>query len=448
MQVPIDYAAVTALIALAVACGRRASIQPKALDSSWTVTPNLWGGIVGAPGALKSAVMAAIFAPLNKIEDEWHSEHEAAARAFNDKAEKDKINQKVWSDKYERAQKTGTNVPDSPECLAGLPPTPKRIMSTDPSFEKLQELMRDNPAGISIVRDELAGFLQDLSRPGHESYRSAYLETWSGDTRANPDRITRGSVWVPHCCVSIMGSIQPGPIRSYLANELRGGSSADGFFQRFQVMVWPDISSDWSYIDIPPNALAQAAAADVYRGIVQLDPNEPLIFRFDDHAQAIFVEWYTLNQTRQRDDSESDLMQSHLAKYASLMPSIALLLALADGATEIVDSMHAQQAVDWCDYLESHTRRIYDSQASPEKLAAVTVSLRLRGMWAKGKHSFSLRDVYRQGWTGVGTKEQARAALQVLEAAGWVMQVPQQATKVGRPSETYLINPRIGGRNA
>ena len=447
MQVPIDYAAVSALISLAVACGRRACIQPKRCDSAWLVTPNLWGGIVGSPGVLKSAVMSAIMAPLHKFEAEWQREYETAARAFIDKAEQDKLDKKIWSEQYERAKEKGADVRDRPQPLAGLPPTPKRIMSTDPTIEKLQELLRDNPAGVSIVRDELAGFLQDLERQGHDNYRAFYLESWNGDTPANPDRIGRGSIRVEHCCVSILGSIQPGPLRSYLADVLRNGSSNDGFFQRFQVIVWPDISPDWSYTDSRPNSSAQAAAEEVYRRIVELDPNEPLVFRFNDHAQDLFVAWYTQLQKRLHSDSESDIIQTHLAKYPSLMPSIALLLALADGATEIVDSIHAQQAIDWCVYLEDHARRIYDSQASPEKMAAVTLSLRLPGIWKKGKHSFSLRDVYRQGWTGLGTKEQARAALQVLEAAGWVMPVPPTST-VGRPSETYLINPKIGGRNA
>lgn len=266
------------------------------------------------------------------------------------------------------------------------------------------------------------------------------------DTHSNPDRIARGSIRVEHCCVSIVGSIQPGPLRAYLADVLRNGSSNDGFFQRFQVTVWPDISPDWSYTDSPPNTTAQVAAEDVYRRIVELDPKEPLFFRFDDRAQDLFVAWYTELQERVRSDSEGEIIRNHLTKYSSLMPSIALLLALADGATEVVDSIHTQQAIDWCVYLEDHARRIYDSQASPEKLAAVTICLRLPGIWKKGKHTFSLRDIYRQGWTGLGTKEQARAALQVLEAAGWVMQVPL-TTKVGRPSETYLINPRIGERN-
>lgn len=60
MQVPIDFPAVVAVATLAGVCGRRAVIQPKALDDSWTVVPNLWGAIVAEAGMMKSPVIKAV----------------------------------------------------------------------------------------------------------------------------------------------------------------------------------------------------------------------------------------------------------------------------------------------------------------------------------------------------------------------------------------------------
>ena len=52
-----------------------------------------------------------------------------------------------------------------------------------------------------------------------------------------------------------------------------------------------------------------------------------------------------------------------MAKFRSLMPSLALifhLIEVADGtAAEAVTLRSAQLAAQWCDYLETHARRIY-----------------------------------------------------------------------------------------
>ncbi len=74
MQVPMDYPGVVAVLSLAGVVNRRASIQPKASDSSWVVVPNLWGGIIAPPGFMKSSVIAAVTAPLAEIQDKWQRE--------------------------------------------------------------------------------------------------------------------------------------------------------------------------------------------------------------------------------------------------------------------------------------------------------------------------------------------------------------------------------------
>ena len=57
MQTPLDFAAVVSVLSLAGVTGRRVRIQPKEADTTWTVVPNLWGGIVAEPGCLKSPLM-------------------------------------------------------------------------------------------------------------------------------------------------------------------------------------------------------------------------------------------------------------------------------------------------------------------------------------------------------------------------------------------------------
>ena len=66
MQVPLELAAVPALVGLASAVGRRVGIHPKAQDD-WLVVLNLWGGIIARPGRLKSPTLAETLKPVRRL---------------------------------------------------------------------------------------------------------------------------------------------------------------------------------------------------------------------------------------------------------------------------------------------------------------------------------------------------------------------------------------------
>jgi hypothetical protein len=237
-------------------------------------------------------------------------------------------------------------------------------------------------------------------------------------------------------------------LRAYLADALRDGPSNDGLVQRFQLMVWPDMPPEWRYIDRQPDTDALNCAAMIYRRVASLSVTDPpRQLQFDDAGQALFEQWLTDLEQSIRDDGLSLPMQAHLAKYRSLMPSLALLFALADGHMDCVPISQARLACDWCEYLKSHAGRVYSAQARPEQHAAIEFSKRLAKGWKREEGFFTVRDVYRSGWTALDSPEAARGALLVLEEYGWIWRETDTQTP-GRPSETYRINPRIGGTHA
>lgn len=446
MQVPLDFPAVAAIATLAGMTNRRALIQPKRNETGWLVTPNLWGGIVALPGMMKSPVIACMTKPAREIEAEWREENKAAIAGFEVGREKAKLDYAVWQESYKRAAKAGRAAPDKPECNLQMP-TQKRLLTSDATFESLHQVLSENPPGLFVLRDELGGWLAGLERQGREQERAFYLECWNGDSSFTVDRIGRGSVHVPHACISLFGGIQPARLRSYLADALRDGPSNDGLMQRFQLLVWPNARTDYRYVDQAPDATAAERAAEVYRRISTLDAETPLRLQFDEEAQRMFIAWITDLETRIRKDDTSPVMQTHLAKYRSLMPSLALLFSLADNRLESVSLHHAQLASDWCDYLEAHAHRIYAAQTSPETIAAFALSGKLANRWKRAEGFFTLRDLYRNHWTGLATPDEARAAIRILDDYGWIRK-EAHASSTGRPSELYAINPRIEGRDA
>ena len=85
MHCPLDYPAAGAIVALSAVVGRQVAIRPQRRDD-WTVVPNLWGGIVGRPGMLKTPALTEATRPLSRLEaqareryDEELQEHQAAS---------------------------------------------------------------------------------------------------------------------------------------------------------------------------------------------------------------------------------------------------------------------------------------------------------------------------------------------------------------------------------
>jgi uncharacterized protein DUF3987 len=445
MQVPTDYPAIVAVLCLAGVTGRRARVQVKKEDRSWIVVPNLWGGIVAPPGLMKSPVINIVTAPIREIEKLWRSDYESAAASFEDQKEEMEIRRTAWREQCKSALKAGRVPPVRPDDSIAEPTCP-RLLTQDATFEKLHEIMHENPAGILLIRDELSGWLATLDKFGHEGDRGFFLSSWNGDTGYTVDRIGRGSVHVEACCISLLGGIQPARLRSYLLEALDDGPANDGLFQRFQVLVYPDVLKEWRYVDRAGNQTAESAARQIYHRLALMDVDLPIHLRFRPDAQELFVAWLTELEGKVRTFGMHPALVSHLAKYRSLMPSLAALFELADAddGRDAISLEHAKQAAAWCEYLETHARRIYSMIIAPERRAAAELGRRIQSGWKQAEGLFTVRDVYQNDWSGLTTANAVRQVLPLLEDAEWIRPiVPEQKPNGGRPSELYAINPRI-----
>ena len=450
MQVPIDYVAAAIVTCLAGAVNRRAMIQPKVHDSGWKVVPNLWGAIVGRPGFKKSPVIESVLRPLKLIQDKFFKDHEAAELEYQIESERYDLQINAWKQQATQSYKRREAEPERP---SNIPPAPvcKRLIVADATFEALHQKMQQNPEGVFVLRDELAGWFAQLDKPGRECERAFCLETWSGNSGFTMDRIGRGTIHAEHVCMSLFGGIQPGRLRSYMTGALEAGASDDGLIQRIQVLVYPDHSPKWSLVDRPPNADAEKVVLAVFEKLVAISANPPTVFGFQHDAQELFFAWYSDLQKKVRGGSLNDALASHLTKYASLMPSMALLFELADQAatgkftSNVVSLEHAKQAAAWCSYLESHARRVYSVVASPQMRAAKDLGEHIKRSDVGRDGTLALRDVYRMEWTGLETPPAAKAAFDILEDLGWAREIQSdRSRRPGRPpGARYQINPKV-----
>ncbi len=448
MQCPPDYPAVALVVTLASMIGRRCGIRPKREDD-WTVVPNLWGAIIGRPGVMKSPPLTEIMKPLQVLQaraiDNFkieQTEHQARALVAEE-------SERVAKDSIRKALKAGKNSTAHDLAQAAVEsdntaPVCRRYIVNDATVEKLGEILNQNPHGLLLYRDELNGFFRTLERQGHEADRAFYLEAWNGDGSFTYDRIGRGTLHITGCCLSIIGSIQPGPVTA-LVRDLRG-TGDDGLLQRFQLAVWPDMPTSWRNIDRAPDYRAADAVRQVLERLDGMAPiqdaTEPgaiRTVRFSPEAQELFDVWREALETRLRGDSEHPMLEAHLAKYRSLIPSLALILHRTESPDGPVELAALERAIGWAEYLETHARRIYAPALSPDLDAART----LLGHLKRGDlgSAFALRDVYNRGWSALGTRDEAAAAVGVLEDYGWLSSITEDTA--GRPRTTYRVHPAV-----
>ena len=340
MQVPPDFLAATSVVVLGSLIGRKIGIYPKAQDD-WLVIPNLWGAIVGRPSLLKSPAIAEIMKPLDKLASKAIDIHKAAIQDHEHKKswqEAQKSAQKDEMKKAARKKQYGIEIPYFVQIQSIDEPILKRYKTEDGTVEKIGEILLENPQGILIHRDELIGWLKGLDKYGREGDRAFFLESWAGNGTYTVDRIGRGTLHIPALCLSIIGGIQPGPLAEYVHQAATGGSGDDGLLQRFQLLVWPDALKSWKNIDRMPNVTAREQVSEVFRRIDAFAPfepssngvNETYRLRFAPDAQCVFDEWRTDLEQMLCNEGISPALESHLAKYRSLMPSLALIFYLIE----------------------------------------------------------------------------------------------------------------------
>lgn len=465
MQVPPDLLAAGAVGVTSSLVGRKFGIHPKQWDD-WLVVPNLWSALVARPAMLKSPALAEVMKPLERLAAEARDRFEAEKAYYEVEVTVAEAEQGALKDALKTAAKGAETSGDRADLeeiarkqrasqdAAPEEPVLRRYKTEDPTVEKLGENLIENPQGILVHRDELSGWLGNLKKQGREADRSFYLEGWNGNGSYEVDRIGRGSLYIPAVCLSILGGIQPGPLSSYVWEATRGGSGDDGLLQRFQLLVWPDPPSEWRNVDRRPDAESKRRAFEVIRKVDSLSAEEfgataededsiPAV-RFTPQAQAHFDAFREELEARLLSGELSPPLEAHLAKYRSLMPSLALCFAAVDyvdGKAEpgAVGAESALRAWAWCEYLETHAYRLYAAAEDPDLERARALLKRIRS--GDVKDGATPRSVYRHQWSKLTTPKEVAGALKSLEAYGWVrVEVPKTG---GRPTGRVRLHPTL-----
>jgi hypothetical protein len=435
------YVALPLLTVAGAAVGTTRRLELKA---GYSVPAILWSAIVGESGTSKSPALRSVLEHVRgrerRLREEYaldRRDHEAAVEAY----EKERS---AW-----RASKAAGDPPERP-----AEPVGRRCLVSDVTVEALALKLADNPRGLLLARDELAGWLGSLdryaSKSGGGSDESFYLSSYNGESHA-VDRRTgdRREVYVAQAALWITGTIQPAILRRALGTERR----ESGLLARLLLTAPPARPATWSEREVCP--LTRQYLHDTLGRLYELEPDvdadgreEPRLVRLTPEAKAAYVEWHD-----QHGEELAELTGDRAAAWSKLRETAARLalvihavrVSAGDVDDEDVDKASMDCALRLAEWHKGETRRVYAILGQSDEEAARRQSDDRLAAWI-GRHGGTVRPrdlVSRCRW--LRTSDEAEAALRRLVAAGRGRWHDRPAgERGGRPSRDFvLVEPAV-----
>jgi hypothetical protein len=403
--------ALAAIVAVSGICNDLWRVQPKRHDHGWSEAPRLWGAIIGPPSTMKSPIISAATRPIEQMERQAQHLHDEAVRKW-------------------RAENLG----NSPEARA---PEPRRsrYMIESATLEAVEEALRDDldakfltPAHKLLVRrDELTEWLgsMDAYKAGGTggADRAAWLTAYNGAQRS-VDRVKRGALTIAHFSCSLLGGIQPDPLRRMAKNF-----GDDGLIQRFLTIELGDAEPG---ADREPNQAALDAYSDLFNALAKLAPEAEGLsgyrrVKLDEEAQRHREDFDLFLLGARHDPDASPQLRTMLAKWPGSWARLALVFHLVELASRakrepyILDGATAGRATRFFrDVLYPHALRLdrlLGDSAGAERVRRIADHI-----LADRLSIVTARDLQRsiRGIRKTEERPDFIAAMSLLHAFGWI----------------------------
>jgi hypothetical protein len=446
---PLDYVALALFAAVAGLIGNARRVSPW---PQWEEAMALDVALVGDPSSNKSPAADPVRNLLVKLEQEQNQDWAARQRQYKRDLAVAKAKQSVWEKKLKAALKAGESPPDSPEgSEAPELPEPihkRRLFSISPTQEQAAHLSEQNPRGMTLFRDELAGWIGEADRyasgasPGSDRvfWTEAYGGRYWGADRVDQAR----DVAVPHLLWTIIGGIQPDRLRNLF------GDNNDGMAARF-IYTWPTASDP----SIPTRAADMTWAQNRLHWLIKLPwetaPEPKLILLTKAAAEAVHS-WQ--NEVRVLSKAATGLFQGWLGKLPGLCLRLATVLTYlewcggpaAGAEPQQIEALAIAQARYFLtDYAIPMAQRTFGESALPEEERDARTIVRWLLAQDPVPEVINETDMVRKP-SGPGIKKRQRlvAALELLAEEGWVRPpIRKSGGKGGRPRKDWGVHPAV-----
>jgi putative DNA primase/helicase len=347
---PPDAIGLSALIALGSAIGNSRVIQPK---KGWTESAAIYGAVIADSGEKKTAAIAAAASEVQRIENSLNKQHDQEMDEFAREEREYEVDRK-------EASKQGLPAPPPPRR-----PIAERVHVNDTTVEALVPILKENPRGVMLERDELVGWVKGMDQykaGGKGSDRQFWLSVWSNRPVSVDRKGQSGPTSVLRPFVSVVGSIQPSVLPELAGNR------EDGMLERFLFAYPETLNAMWTEDEVSDTA--KAAYQDLYERLRDLgmeadelgDPIEKPV-TFSTEAKQLYIATYNTHRRDMGLSGFPSFLRSPFSKLEAYLLRITLILAACrfatDSVAERVEVDDVLRAVALVEYFKEQTRRVF-----------------------------------------------------------------------------------------
>jgi hypothetical protein len=282
--------AMAALAVCAAAIPDSVKLQVKRHSESWTESARLWVALIGDPSTKKSPILRQAVWPLARIDARLHQKY---------------LTEKSYYESLTAEEKKGKP-----------PPEQRRVRIEDTTIEAAQEVLKASPEGVLCLQDELSGWFGSMDKysgpRGAAKDRGFWLQSFNGGEYV-VNRIGRGAVIIPNLSVSMLGGIQPEPVRKLAADAVD-----DGLLQRVCPIM---LRASTMGRDEPAG---QSYYGDLIDAL-HLMKIPKSVLRFDDGALAIRHTLERKHLDLMRCEAVNRKLSAHIGKYDGLFARLCVV---------------------------------------------------------------------------------------------------------------------------
>ena len=357
LQYRTDWIASAILYAVSVATGNSVGTN----YNDWPQKAILYLAIVGMPGTNKSGPPEYALKPLRNLNADQY-------KLYKDRmAEYDR-----WADMSKGERKSE----GLPEIMYS--PIYQTLLVSDVTPEGLAQTHQNNPVGLGLFMDELAGWFQNFNRYNAGSEQEFWLSNWSFSP-VSIVRKTTAPILIDQPYISIAGTIQPG-VLGELAKDRR---NKNGFIDRI-LFTYPDDqqtpydSESRLSSDVTENYQQCINKLLTLRKEVTNDENGNPVTKWIPFAPDAFTAMraWKNGSADQRNQCENPDLKGLFAKLEAYCIRFALLIELMHYACHESDLTQirlasVERAIQLTDYFRANAVKVYyvlNEQSAAERL--------------------------------------------------------------------------------
>jgi hypothetical protein len=277
--------------AVSTAAGQDISL----FNGTWNTTSQLWLCILGNQGVSKSHPLKLSYEAIRDLNNEKYED---------------------FKEELSRWQSGGSDEDK---------PVHSPLTTNDFSNEKLKEILCLTNKGVAIVKDELIGWVKDMTRYNNAGTVEQYLTYFDGG-EVSSDTLGRGSLYSPKSCLNIVGSMQP----EVLKDLFTGNNKGNGFLSRL-LFIYPKNQDIGLYTGKVIDKEVAASYDDMIRWVYGLSERT---LQVSQEVKELYIQWEQENIVPLEQGSlETELMMK-LRTYSWRFAIILDLLRQYDTKTE------------------------------------------------------------------------------------------------------------------